>query len=71
MQRISRDNVHQRRRNRSNETVVTFTQANLTQNIGVFVLGAEGEGKSDAKRKNPGEKSRIIRANIGFSHPGH
>ena len=57
MQRISIDNVHQRRRNRSNETVVTFTQANLTQNIGVFGLGAEGEGKSEAKRKNPEEQT--------------
>ena len=51
MQRISRDNVHQRRRNRSNETVVTFTQANLTQNIGVFGLGAEGEQGREVRSK--------------------
>ena len=36
MPRIRRDNFHQRRRNLSNETVVTFTQANLTQNIIVY-----------------------------------
>ena len=51
MQRISRDNVHQRRRNHSNETVVTFTQANLTQNIGVFGLGAEGEGSQKQREE--------------------